>query len=31
MGVPIFKKGDKKELKKYRGITMMDSGYKIYA
>lgn len=29
--VPIFKKGEKDEVKNYRGITLMDTGYKIYA
>ena len=28
---PIFKKRDKKEVGNYRGITLMDTGYKIYA
>ncbi|XP_036142959.1 golgin subfamily A member 6-like protein 22 [Monomorium pharaonis] len=28
--VPIFKKGEKDEVKNYRGITLMDTGYKIY-
>ena len=28
---PIHKKGDKKEVRNNRGITLMDTGYKIYA
>lgn len=28
---PIFKKGDKKETKNYRGVTLMDTAYKVYA
>jgi len=28
---PIYKKGEKEEVKKYRGVTLMDTAYKIYA
>jgi len=28
---PIFKKREKNEVKNYRGITLMDTAYKIYA
>ncbi|OXU31569.1 hypothetical protein TSAR_005090 [Trichomalopsis sarcophagae] len=27
---PLFKKGDNEDTKNYRGITLMDTGYKIY-
>lgn len=29
--IPICKKGDKKEVGNHRVMTLMDSGYKIYA
>lgn len=29
--VPVYKKGDKKKVEKYRPITLLDTGYKIYA
>ena len=29
--VPVYKKGSKDEVKNYRGITLMDADYKIYA
>lgn len=28
---PIFKKGKKEEVRNYRGVTLMDTAYKIYA
>ena len=28
---PVFKKGDKSDIRNYRGVTIMDTAYKIYA